>query len=56
MAGLGRDNDRIHHLGARHLRQIERGEWGVQGYLAHKKVPTPLGPPQGHRHEPTVGS
>jgi len=28
----------------------------VQGYLAHKKTPTPLGPPQGPRHMPTVGS
>jgi len=29
---------------------------GVQGYLAHKKTPTPLGPPQDPRHRPTVGS
>ena len=28
----------------------------VQGYLAHKKTPTPLGPPWGSRHHPTVGS
>ena len=28
----------------------------VQGYLAHKKTPTPLGPPQDPRHRPTVGS
>ena len=28
----------------------------VQGYLAHKKQPPPLGPPQGPRHSPTVGS
>ena len=27
----------------------------VQGYLAHKKTPTPLGTAQGHRHRPTVG-
>jgi len=28
----------------------------VQGYLAHKKTPPPLGPPKGPRHSPTVGS
>ena len=28
----------------------------IQGYLAHKKTPTPLGPPQDPRHRPTVGS
>ena len=28
----------------------------VQGYLAHKKQPPPLGPPQGPRYSPTVGS
>ena len=28
----------------------------VQGYLAHLKTLTPLGPPQGHRQRPTVGS
>jgi len=28
----------------------------VQGYLAHKKPPIPLGPPEGPRHIPTVGS
>ena len=27
-----------------------------QGYLAHKKTPTPLGPPYDPRHRPTVGS
>jgi hypothetical protein len=26
------------------------------GYLAHKKQPPPLGPPNGPRHIPTVGS
>ena len=26
-----------------------------QGYLAHKKTPTPLGPPYDPRHMPTVG-
>ena len=29
---------------------------GVQGHLAHKKIPTPLGPPKDLRHRPTVGS
>ena len=28
----------------------------VQGHLAHVKQPLPLGPPQGPRHVPTVGS
>jgi len=28
----------------------------LQGYLAHKKPPPPLGPPQDRRHSPTVGS
>ena len=28
----------------------------LQGYLAHKKQPTSLGPPQGPRHSPDVGS
>jgi len=28
----------------------------LQGYLAHKKRRPPLGPPQGPRHSPTVGS
>jgi hypothetical protein len=28
----------------------------VQGHLAHKKTPTPLGPPYDPRHWPTVGS
>ena len=27
-----------------------------QGYLAYKRTPTSLGPPQGPRHRPTVGS
>ena len=28
----------------------------VQGYLAHNKPPTPLGPPKDPRRRPTVGS
>ena len=28
----------------------------IQGYLAHKKTPIPLGTPWGHRHRLTVGS
>ena len=39
---------RVHGVGLR----VE----GVQGYLAHNKTPTPLGPPQDPRHRPTVGS
>ena len=33
--------------------------WGLishGGYLAHKKAPTPLGPPENPRCSPTVGS
>ena len=29
---------------------------GVQGYFAHKKTSTPLGPPEDPRHRPAVGS
>ena len=28
----------------------------LQGYLAHEKSPTPLGPPEDPRHRPTVGT
>jgi len=28
----------------------------LQGYLAHRKTPTPLGPPLDPRHMPTIGS
>ena len=28
----------------------------LQGYLAHKKLPPSLGPPQGPRHSPTIES
>ena len=28
----------------------------LQGYLAHKKTPTPLCPPYDPRHRPTAGS
>jgi len=28
----------------------------VQGYLAHKKAPNPLGSPEGPRHRPSAGS
>ena len=31
-----------------------RARSGLQGYLAHKKQPPPLGSPQGPRHSPTV--
>ena len=30
--------------------------YNIQGYLAHKKTPTPLGHPQDPRHTPAVGS
>ena len=30
--------------------------FNTQEYLAHKKQPTSLGPPEGPRHSPTVGS
>ena len=30
-------------------------QWSVQGYLAYKKTPTPIGPPQDPGHRPTVG-
>jgi len=35
----------------KHLRSVSRS---IHGYLTHKKQPPPLGPPQGHRHTPTV--
>ena len=34
----------------------ERPVITMQGYLAHKKTPTPLGPPKDPRHRPAVGS
>ena len=34
----------------RHMRVFH-----LQGYLAHKKQPLPLGPPKGHLHSPAVG-
>ena len=34
----------------------ERASVADKGYLAHKKPPPPLGPPQGPRHMPPVGS
>ena len=38
-----------------HRRKIMTRRW-LQGYLAHKKHPPPLGPPQVPRHIATVGS
>ena len=37
---------------------IRSSAWSfaVQRYLAHKKTPTPLGPPFDPRHMPTAGS
>ena len=36
------------------LRSVK--SYGIQGYLAHKKQPPPLGPPYDPRHRATVGS
>ena len=40
------------------IRGCQRSQRGLhlQGYLAHKKTPTPLGPPWDPRYWPTVGS
>ena len=38
------------------LRPTTPQEPTVQGNLARKKTPTPLGPPQDPRHRPTEGS
>ena len=35
---------------------FEQENMWVQGYLAHKKSPTPLGPPQGPMLSRTAGS
>ena len=35
---------------------LVRMRFALQGYLAHKEMPTPLGPPLNPRHRPTVGS
>ena len=39
-------------------RGAQRGGRGtpIQGYVAHKKTSTPLGPPYNTTHRPTVGS
>ena len=34
----------------------QRARHRLQGYLTHKKTPTPLGPPWHPRHRPMVGS
>ena len=39
-----------------HLNTAGQFDHFVQGYYAQKKLPTPLGLPQGSRHGPTVGS
>jgi len=36
--------------------QARPPSWALQGYLAHKKQPPPLGPPQGPGHFVTTGS
>jgi len=35
---------------------VKAGLGPLEGYLSHEKQPTPLGPPQGPRHRPTVES
>ena len=40
----------------RHVKLAPGHDVGVQGYLAHKKTPTLLGPPLDPGHRPTVGS
>jgi len=53
-------HDHVRELDRRLLDLIEGlrvSFWGgVQGYLAHKRPPPPLGPPYVPRHRPTVGS
>ena len=34
---------------------VARDVGALQGYLTHKKMPNPLGPPYDPRHRPTVG-
>jgi len=45
-----------HQIGEPGLFSAPRLADSLQGYLAHKKTPTPLGPPYDPRHRPTVGS
>ena len=45
-----RNANLLHRLGAFFY------HFGLQGYLAHQKMPTPLGPPRDPTHRPTVGS
>jgi len=35
---------------------LASGALGLKGYLDHNKTPPPIGPPQGSRHSPAVGS
>ena len=47
----------LHNSHVSHTRRgKERTIRTLQGYLAHKKQPNPLGPPSGPSHRPTVGS
>ena len=48
---FGANKTRFHDIG-----EIKSTEAELQGYLAHKNPPTPLGSPQGPRLSPTVGS
>ena len=47
--------DRMQKLAGRGGGELSLAQ-GLQGYLAHKKTPHPLGPPQDPRHRLTVGS
>ena len=48
---------RCHIVGRFVCVQYMQSRWKVvQGYLAHKKTPSPLGTPEGPRYRPTVGS
>ena len=49
---VGRERLYCHHVVAHALYVA----LSLQRYLAHKKTPTPLGPPEDQRHSPTVGS
>ena len=47
---------RIYAEGLWVFETVRVGILALQGYLDHKKQRPPLGPPQGPRHQPTVGS
>jgi hypothetical protein len=51
-----RDHDGTCRTGPVRQRSLALASNGLQGYLALKKTPTTLGPPEGPRHGPTIGS